>query len=93
MIDPLSYFSIQPVLNDWCNKNHGMCYPDCGIVHIKDHLLLIENSPLMMAVCFCLNGPLLYVRCHISINKMCFSTLLNKTFFLVGERVLASLVL
>ena len=27
MVDPLSYFSFQPVLHDWCNKGHGMCYP------------------------------------------------------------------
>ena len=26
-VDPLSYFSFQPVLHDWCNK--GMCYPVC----------------------------------------------------------------
>ena len=30
MVDPLSYFSIQPVLHDWC-----MCYPVCGMIHIK----------------------------------------------------------
>ena len=29
------YFSFQPVLHDWCNKGHGMCYPVCGMVHIK----------------------------------------------------------
>ena len=29
---------------DWCNKGHGMCYPVCEMVHIKDSLLLIENS-------------------------------------------------
>ena len=23
-VDPLSYFSFQPVLHDWCNKGHGM---------------------------------------------------------------------
>ena len=40
--DPLSYFSFQPVLHDWCNKGRGMCYPVCGMVHIKD--LLIEKS-------------------------------------------------
>ena len=34
-VDPLSYFSFQPVLHDWCNKGHGMCYPVCGMVHIK----------------------------------------------------------
>ena len=32
---PLSYFSFQPVLHDWCNKGRGMCYPVCGTVHIK----------------------------------------------------------
>ena len=21
------YFLFQPVLHDWCNKGHGMCYP------------------------------------------------------------------
>ena len=26
-ITPLSYFSFQPVLHDWCNKGHSMCYP------------------------------------------------------------------
>ena len=44
--DPLSYFSFQPVLNDWCNKGRGMCYPVCGMVHIKDPLLLIDKSSL-----------------------------------------------
>ena len=29
MVDPLSYFSVQPVLHDWCNKGRGMCYPVC----------------------------------------------------------------
>ena len=35
-VDPLSYFSFQPVLHDWCNKGRGMCYPVCGMVHIKE---------------------------------------------------------
>ena len=42
--DPLSYFSFQPVLHDWCNKDCGMCYPVCGIMHIKEPLLLIGKS-------------------------------------------------
>ena len=29
-VDPLSCFSFQPVLHDWCNKGRGMCYPVCG---------------------------------------------------------------
>ena len=45
-VDPLSYFLFQPVLHDWCNKGRGMCYPVCGMVHIKDPLLLIDKSSL-----------------------------------------------
>ena len=45
-VDPLSYFSFQPVLHDWCNKGRGMCYSVCGMVHIKDPLLLIDKSSL-----------------------------------------------
>ena len=40
------YFLFQPVLHDWCNKGRGMCYPVCGMVHIKEHLLLIGKSSL-----------------------------------------------
>ena len=42
-VDPLSYFSFQSVLHDWCNKGRGMCYPVCGMVHIKDPFLLIGD--------------------------------------------------
>ena len=43
-VDPLSYFSFLPVLHDWCNKGRVMCYSACGIVHIKEPLLLIGNN-------------------------------------------------
>ena len=39
-----SYFSFKPALHDWCNKCRGTCNPVCGMVHIKDPLLLIEKS-------------------------------------------------
>ena len=45
-VDELSYFSFQPVLHDRCNKGRGMCYPVCGMVHIKEPLLLIDKSSL-----------------------------------------------
>ena len=32
------------MLHDWCNKCCGMCYPVCGMVHIKEPLLLIGKS-------------------------------------------------
>ena len=44
MVDPLSYFLFQPVLHVWCNKGCGMCYPVCGMMHIKEPLLLIGKS-------------------------------------------------
>ena len=34
------------MLHDWCNKVRGMCYPVCGMVHIKEPLLLIDKSSL-----------------------------------------------
>ena len=40
-VDPLSYFSFQPMLHDWCNKGR---YPVCGMMHIKEPLLLIGKS-------------------------------------------------
>ena len=43
-VGPYDLFSFQPVLHDWGNKGFGMCHPICGIVHIKDPLLLIEKS-------------------------------------------------
>ena len=41
---PLSRVSFQPVLHDWYNKDRGMCYPVCGMVHIKEPLLLNGKS-------------------------------------------------
>ena len=71
-VDPLSYFSFQPVLHDWCNKGPGMCYPACGMVHIKEPLLLIGKSSHVAAAVFPFpytNGPLPYVRRHITVTK------------------------
>ena len=38
---PIEIFHVPPVLHDWRNKGHGMCYPVYGMVHIKEPLLLI----------------------------------------------------
>ena len=43
MVDPLRYFSFQPVFYDWCNRGRGMCYPVCEMVHIKEPLVLIDK--------------------------------------------------
>ena len=56
MVDPLSYFSFQPVLHDSCNKGRGMCDLVCGMMHVKEHLLLIGKSSLCSGSY--LSGPL-----------------------------------
>ena len=38
------YMLMHLQLHDWCNKGRGMCYPVCGMVHIKEPLLLIGKS-------------------------------------------------
>ena len=68
--DPLSYFSFQPELDDWCNKGRGMCYPVCGMVHIKEPLLLIGKSspcggsgfPLLLSEWYIIMSPTPYNR-------------------------------
>ena len=69
-VDPLNNFSFQPVLHDWCNKGCGMYYPVCGMVHIKEPLLLIKKSRPCggSRFPFSLFCPLPYVWCH----KMCW---------------------
>ena len=45
-VDPLSYFSFQPVLHDWFNKGSGMYYHVCGMMHIKETCLDIYQTCL-----------------------------------------------
>ena len=67
MVDAFSYLLFQPVLHDWCNKCRGMYYPVCGIVHIKEPLLIIRKSSLCGGRGF-LSGPLPYGGRHITIK-------------------------
>ena len=60
------------MLHDWCNTDCGMCYPVCGMVHIKESLLIIGNVVHVVAAGFLshyLNGPLPCVRRHISVEE------------------------
>ena len=59
-----------------------MCYPVCGMVHIKEPLLLIGKSSPCGGGGFplSLSGTLPYVRRHITGNKNVLSASLNKTF-------------
>ena len=74
MVDPLSYVTFQPVIHDRCNKGRGICYPVCWMVHIKEPLLLIGKIAHVAVGGFlsrCMNGPYRYVRCNITLNKVC----------------------
>ena len=51
-------FKFQPEHHNWCNKSRGMYYPACGIVHIKNPLLLVGKSRPCSGGCgFPLNNP------------------------------------
>ena len=71
MVDLLSHLSFQPVLHSWCNKGCSIYCPDCGMVHIKDTLLLIEIVHEVGFLSRYLNDPLPYVQYNITIHKMC----------------------
>ena len=43
MVDPLGYFSFLTVLHKWCIKGCCICYPVCGMGHIKEPFLLISK--------------------------------------------------
>ena len=62
-----------PAVFHYYNKGHCICYPICGMVHIKDPLLLIGTNslwsgrsgfPFSQSV-----GSLPYVQCHMTANK------------------------
>ena len=60
-----------------------MYYPVCGMVHIKEPLLLIgKGSPCSGSSGFplSLSGTMPYVEHHITVNKNVLSASLNKTF-------------
>ena len=86
MMDPLSYSSFQPVFHDWCNKDRGMCYPVCGMVNIKESLLLIGKSrpcggsefPLSLSEWSFTVRPTTYK--HVNMNVLSASLNKNKNF-------------
>ena len=90
-IDPSwSYFSFQPVLHDWCNKGRGVYYPVCGMMHIKEPLLLIGKSSPRGGSGFPLSlSDWSFIICLTSYNRKynVLSASLNKIFpsFLVAS--------
>ena len=54
-------FFVQASAPDWCNKGRGMCYPVCGMMHIKEPLLLIGKSSGSGFLSRYLSGPVSYV--------------------------------
>ena len=70
-VDQLSYFSFQPVFHDWYNKGRGMCCPVCGMVHIKEPLLLIGKSSPCGSSGFPLSLSEWSFTICLTVNKMC----------------------
>ena len=78
MEDPLSYFSFQPVLQDRC-KDRGMCYPVCGMMRIKEPLLIMgKSSPCGGSVFHLSLSEWSFTIC-LTVNNV-LSASLNKTF-------------
>ena len=48
MVDPLSYFSLQPVLHNWINKDRDMYYSVCGMLHIRVAHEVISSLAIRM---------------------------------------------
>ena len=68
---------------DWCNKGHGMYYPVCGMMHIKEPLLLIGKSSLCGGSGFPLSlSEWSFTICPTPYNRKqnVLSALLNKIF-------------
>ena len=63
----LNYLSFQPVLHSWCNKGHGMCYPVCGMMHIKVYSTWVVLCTCLMELSYFLFQPVLHNWC----NKGC----------------------
>ena len=56
-VDPLSYFSFQPVLHDWCNKGCGMSYNSLlWMCKLKPHWLYLWRGNVSLK-CPTTNGP------------------------------------
>ena len=93
MVDPLSYFSFQPVIYDRFNKGHDKCYPVCGMMHIKEPLLLIRKSSLygrsgflsryLCAICV----VLYHVYKYISFRARCSSVVRAFAHGAMGRRI------
>ena len=43
---PIELFLVPASAPPMCNKGRGMCYPVCGMMLLKEHLLLIGKSSL-----------------------------------------------
>ena len=83
MVDPLSYFSFNPMLHDIVYQNRGMCYPVCGMVRIKEPLLLIGKSSTCGGSGFLLSlSEWSFTICPTPYNRKIkvFSVSLYKTF-------------
>ena len=60
--------SYEPVLHNWCNNGHGMCYPVCVTMHIKRTLAANQRLADVAATGF-LSGYLNVPLCPTLYNR------------------------
>ena len=80
---PIELYHVPSVLHDWCNKGRGMCYLVCGMVHVKEPLLLFGKSSPCASSCFPLSlSEWSFTICPTPYNRKqnVLSASLNKTF-------------
>ena len=84
-IHPPIYIYIHPFIydSDWCNKSHDVCYPVCGMVHIKETFYMTERvAHVVVAACFISLSEFPFTICPMpyKIIKNVVSMSLNKTY-------------
>ena len=62
---PIELFLVPASASRMCNKGRGMYYPGCGIMHIKEPLLLIGYN------CGGSGFPLSLFEWSFTVNEMC----------------------
>ena len=52
LIDPLCYFSFQPVLHDWCKKGRCMCYHRIFVMNGRKEIFYLTTHSTHFIYCY-----------------------------------------
>ena len=68
---PIELFLVPVNVAHWCNKDRGMYYPVCGMMHVKEPLVLIGKSSLCGGSGFPLSLSVWFFTICLTVNKKC----------------------